>query len=115
MPRPRHRNYVPILAAVAAVCALAGLFFLVRGRGITRAQCTEMLDRYIDMSIDLDPELGRLSPAQRDVAREMKRAIRKTEKDFAQVEDQCEAKVRHHEYDCAMHAKTPNDWEACLD
>ncbi|HWL89573.1 MAG TPA: hypothetical protein VNO21_27405 [Polyangiaceae bacterium] len=74
-----------------------------------------MLDRYIDMSMEADPELAHLAPAQRDVAREMKRAIRRTDRAFARVQDQCEAEVRRHEYNCAMRAKTANDWEACLD
>jgi len=114
--RNRPRGRLPILGAgAAAVLLLVGLVLLLRDRAATHAQCTEMLDRYIDMTIDADPELARLTPAQREAAREMKRAIRKGEKSFAQVQGKCEAEVRRHEYDCAMQAKTPNDWEACLD
>lgn len=113
--RLRNSKHLRLAAVVSAVVLAIGLVLLLRDRAATHEQCTEMLDRYIDMSIEADPELAGLASAQRDVAREMKRAIRKTEKRFAQVQRQCEEEIRRHEYDCAMRAKTPNDWEACLD
>jgi hypothetical protein len=97
------------------VVLLLVLFFAFRDRAATPAECKEMLDRYIDMTIEIDPELAKLPPAQQGPAREMKRAIRTADKSFAQVAGQCEREVRRHEHDCAMHAKTPNDWEACID
>jgi len=109
------RQRVALVGGGCVGLLVIALVLLLRARSVTRAQCTEMLDHYIDMSIDADPELAHLSPAQRDAAREMKRAIRKTEKTFVRVQRQCETEIRHREYDCAMHAPTPNDWEACLD
>ncbi len=110
-----QRQRVVFLACAGGAVVTAVLVFFLRDSPATRAQCTEMLDHYIDMTMDADPALEHLAPAQREVAREMKRAMHKTGKSFGRVQDQCEAEVRRHEYDCAMRAKTPNDWEACID
>ncbi len=74
-----------------------------------------MLDRYVDMTLAADPALAHLSETQARAAREMKREVKKAEKSYRRVHDQCQAEVRRAEYDCAMHAPTPNDWEACID
>ena len=84
-------------------------------RSVTSTECTEMLDHYIDMEIASDPQLAPLPAAQQAAAREMKMAIKKGEKSYAEVESQCRSEVKRHEYDCAIKAKTPNDWEACID
>lgn len=74
-----------------------------------------MLDHYVDMTIAGEPALAGLPASQMETVREMKRAVKKAEKSYRQVHDQCEAEVRRSEYDCAIGAKTPNDWEACID
>lgn len=81
----------------------------------TRAQCTEMLDRYVDMTIAGDPTLADLSPEESRAAREMKRALRKAEPGYAHVESQCESEISKSEYRCAMKAPTPETWQACID
>ena len=45
----------------------------------------------------------------------MKKALKKGEKIYRRVQEQCEAEVSRREYDCAIAAKTPNDWEACIE
>lgn len=96
--------------------ALASLALGVACDGkATREQCTEMLDRYIDMIIAGDPELADLPPAEARAAREMKKAIRKAEPSYARVENQCEAEVTKREHRCAMKAPTPETWQACID
>ena len=79
------------------------------------AECMQMLDRYVDMTIAGDPKLAHLPAAQAAVVRDMKREVKKGEKSYRRVEQQCEAEVSRHEYDCAMAAPTPNDWEACIE
>ncbi len=74
-----------------------------------------MLDHYLDMTIAADPMLAAMAPAQAAVVRDMKRELKKGEKSYRQVQEQCEAEVSRHEYDCAMGTKTPNDWEACIE
>lgn len=82
---------------------------------VTRDQCTEMLDHYLDMTIAADPGLAELPPAEARAAREMKRALRKAEPSYARVEKQCESEITKSEYRCAMKAPTPETWQACID
>jgi hypothetical protein len=79
------------------------------------SECTEMLDRYLDMTIAADPTLASLPPSQGKVARDMKRELKKGEKSFRQVEEQCQREVSRAEYNCAMKAPSPNEWEACIE
>jgi hypothetical protein len=82
---------------------------------VTHDDCTQMLDHYLDMVIAADPASKSLSPAQATAVREMKRAVKKAEKSYAQVEQQCEREVTRSEYDCAMGANIPDQWEACIE
>jgi hypothetical protein len=82
---------------------------------VTRDECTEMLDRYLDMTIAGDAELANLPPAEARAVREMKKAIRKAEPSYARVEGQCESEISKREYRCAMKAPTPETWQACID
>jgi hypothetical protein len=74
-----------------------------------------MLDHYLDMAIGADPELAKLPPAQQAPVREMKKALKKGERSYAQVEQQCDAEISRKEYSCAVKAPSPNDWEACIE
>lgn len=96
---------LPLLAALVLAC---------RGKA-TRAECTEMLDRYLDLTISGDPVFADLSPEESRAAREMKKAIRKAEPSYARVEGQCESEISKSEYRCAMKANTPETWQACID
>ena len=82
---------------------------------VTRAECTEMLDRYIDMTVSGDPDLADLPAAEARAAREMKKALRKGDPRYVRVQDQCEAEISRREYRCAMKAPTPETWQACID
>jgi hypothetical protein len=104
-----HRTVLVLAVAVAASAAGCK-----RGKA-TPAECAAMIDRYVDMTIASDPQLAALPPAQADVARQMKREVKKGEKSYRQVEEQCEREVTRGELDCAMKAPTPNDWEACIE
>ncbi len=98
---------------------LPALFLLVLPVGcngkVTREQCIEMLDKYLDMTIAADPALAELPPAEARAAREMKKALRKGEPSYARVENQCESEITKSEYRCAMKAPTPETWQACID
>jgi hypothetical protein len=81
----------------------------------TRVECNEMLDKYLDMIVAGEPGLADLSPTEARAAREMKKAIRKSEPSYARVENQCESEISKSEYRCAMKAPTPETWQACID
>ena len=84
-------------------------------RKVTKPECTEMLDHYLDMVIAGDPSTRNLPPAQATAVREMKRAVKKADKSYAQVEAQCVTEVSRDEYDCAMKANISDEWEACIE
>jgi len=98
----------------AALLVLAFLLSACRGK-VSADECSAMLDRYVDMTIAADPMLAALPAPQASAAREMKHAVKRGERSFRTVQEQCEREVARHEYECAMDAKTPNDWEACID
>jgi hypothetical protein len=74
-----------------------------------------MLDRYLDLTIARDPTIATMPPAQSEVARAMKKATRRGDESYRRVATQCEREVSRGEYDCAMKAPSPNDWEACIE
>jgi hypothetical protein len=82
---------------------------------IQPAECMSMLDRYIDMVVAADPTTKNLPPAQASAVREMKKAVKKAEASYRQVETRCETEVTRREYDCAMAAKNADEWEACIE
>ncbi len=104
-------------AALARHLALAPFAVSVLGCNgrATKADCEQMLDKYLDMVIADDPELAKLPPAQKQIARDMKRAVRKAQPSYRKVFEQCEAEITKKEHRCAMAAPNPNVWESCID
>ena len=84
-------------------------------RRASPAQCTEMLDRFVDLTIDGDPELQRLPEEQRPAARELKKQEKRAGTDYQRATDQCLREVTQSEYECAMKAGNGNEWEACIE
>jgi hypothetical protein len=82
---------------------------------VSREECTEMLDKYLDMTIAADPTLAGLTESEAKAARDMKVALRKGEPQYRRVHDQCEAEISKKEYRCAMKSDTPEKWQACID
>lgn len=97
-----------------ALLGLIGLLSACNGKA-TKEQCSEMLDKYLDMTIAGDPSLADLSPSEARAAREMKKALRKNEPSYARVAGQCETEITRSEYKCAMKAPNPETWQACID
>ena len=83
---------------------------------ISRDECTQMLDKYLDMTIAAENEGdAEMTPSEMSAARAMKKALRKSEPAYRRVTDQCEQEVKRSEYRCAMKANTPETWQACID
>lgn len=82
---------------------------------VTRAECTQMLDKYVEMVIAGDPALANLPPEEAQAVRETRKAAKKADPSFRKVEGQCEAEISRHEYRCAMKSFTPETWQACID
>jgi hypothetical protein len=97
--------------------ALLPITLLVAGCNgkVSRDECGEMLDKYLEMTIAADPTLADLGPNEARAARDMKVAIRRGEPQYRRVQDQCEAEISKKEYRCAMKSDTPEKWQACID
>jgi hypothetical protein len=97
---------LPLLAPIAVLGCNAK---------ISRAECTEMLDRYLDMTVAGEPGVADLPPAEARAARDTKKALRKGDSRYLHVQEQCEAEITRREYRCAMKAPSPETWQACID
>src|SRR4051812_21975192 len=64
---------------------LLGFGLLACNGKATKEQCSEMLDKYLDMTIAGEPGLSDLTPSEQRAAREMKKALRKNEPSYARV------------------------------
>ena len=82
---------------------------------VTRNECTQMLDHYIDMSVAGEPASQGHDAAEARRGREAKKNQRKSAPSYLRVQDQCEAEISRREYRCAMKAPTPETWQACID
>ena len=69
---------------------------------VSRGECTQMLDRYVDMT-----SVGDRSDSEK--------ALRKSDARYVRVQEQCEAEITRREYRCAMKAPSPETWQACID
>jgi hypothetical protein len=97
-----------------AVLSLPLMFVACNGK-VTRAECTEMLDRYIDMTVAGEPGISDLPASEARAARDIKKALRKGDARYVRVQEQCEAEITRREYRCAMKAPSPETWQACID
>jgi hypothetical protein len=102
------------LALLALLALLPAALVSCRARP-TAGECEAMLDRYLDMTIAADPAIAPMPPAQGEIARAMKKANKRSDESYRRVAAQCLREVSRAEYDCAMKAPTPNDWEACIE
>ena len=84
-------------------------------RPATREDCHEILERYIDLSLETDPELQKLPPPQARAVRDMKRAVKLGEESYRKVELRCESEVSSKQVRCAKGAKSADEWQACID
>ncbi len=77
---------LPVLACVAC------------GRSVQPEECAVMLDRYVAMR----------APAESPQARPLPAVYRR-------AQEQCAREVTRGELVCALNAKSPNEWEACIE
>ena len=94
--------------------ALAFAFTLVACSHPSRDECARVVDRYVDMKIDDDPEVARAAEGTRAAVREARLAKKKLEPSYAMRVEQCTREVDRSELECGMAAPSPNEWEACF-
>jgi hypothetical protein len=93
------------VATAATACA----------RRATRDECERMLDKYVDMKLGDADDLRAMPPAQAGAVRATRLASAKAHPAYKKVAEACPAEVRRRQYDCAMAARNPDEWEACVD
>jgi hypothetical protein len=103
------------LTSALTFSASLGLLGLACDAKASRAECTEMLDKYVFMTAGGEPGIADLSAAQAAAARDTEIALRKADPRYARVQQQCEAEITRREYRCAMKAPSPETWQACID
>jgi hypothetical protein len=105
------------LRFAALVGATLALLALAAGcqKGPSVEECGTMLDRYVDMTAGQDPAFAGLAEERAALLRASKRAQKRLEASYTRALTQCQREVSRAEYECAMKAKTPNDWEACIE
>ena len=97
------------------IALLLSPFALACDAKATRAECTEMLDKYVFMTAGGESGFADLPPEKATAARHAELALRKTDSRYARVQQQCEAEISRREYRCAMKAPSPETWQACID
>ena len=110
---PVSRSSAPLLRSV--LVATTWFALTACGGHATPEECREILERYIDLSLEADPELQKLPPPQARAVRDMKRAVKLGDGSYQKVELRCEAEVSKKQVRCARDAHTADEWQACID
>ena len=97
--------------------ALLGLLLAAVGcsRRASPEECREILDRYVDMTIDGDPSLKLIPEETRGAARDVKKSAKRASPEYVRAEGQCKTEVTARQVECARKAGNANEWEACID
>ena len=80
----------------------------------SKDECTRVVDRYVDMRIDDDPEVVRADPKERGEVRLARIAKKQEEPAYTARIEQCTREVDRSQLECGMKAPAPNEWEACF-
>lgn len=102
---PTHTQTAPLPAAPAATPEPSA-----KGGAPTRAECTQVVDHYVELEIKSRPELSAIPP-------EMLKSMLAQAKQQANAQkgDPCkEEGITRAKYACGMAAKTPEAWKACM-
>lgn len=77
------------------------------GGAVTRKECEQMIDRYVDLLVKSDDRLSALGPEAIAMAKGQAKG---------QKGDPCtDEKLTKKKYKCAMSAKTKEKWEKCVE
>jgi hypothetical protein len=91
-----------VLILAAAVLLSAGCS---KKTGVKRDECASLLEHFIDLKLTED---GRKK-------REEVRAQIQSDPDVQQVTSACDEQVTRGEYECAIHATSSEQWNACIE
>ncbi len=80
----------------------------------SHAECTSVIDRYVDMRAGEAPELLLVPEATRAAVRDAQAASKRREPVYFARIEQCQREVSRSALACGMAAPGPNEWEACF-
>lgn len=100
-------------AASSTVVACAFACALGCHAKATREECTQAMDRYIDLVIAEDPSIAKLPAPQASAVREMKRELKLGVASYKKVHDRC-AEVARGDVRCAIASSKSDEWEECI-
>lgn len=103
------------MRALLVVGLLGSLAIAGCSRHATPEECEQILDRYVDFTIDGDPSLKGIPEESRGAARDLKKQDKRTSPEYLRARTQCETEVRASQVQCALKAGNANEWEACVD
>ena len=77
---------------------------------ITAEDCTRMIDHYLEVVVTSDSRFADLGPE----AGNMVRQVAAQDPTYQKAQKDCVTDVTRPKYDCAMAARTPTRWQACV-
>src|SRR5580704_10618444 len=101
----------------------AAVFFpiaavLVCGTGckakVTKAECTRIVEHFIDLKLKENPRYASLSAALKATVRAQVKQEAQSDPDVQQAENRCEDEITRTEFECANKAKSAAEWNACI-
>lgn len=99
---------------VLALLALA-TFGCKREAPVTTAECSALVERYVNLKAQEDPRLGSVPPDARDeMVRQLTAQLAATDSDMHQVVA-CTDELTRREYACAIRATTTKQWNDCIE
>jgi hypothetical protein len=82
---------------------------------VTRAECTRIVEHFIDLKLKENPKYASLSAALKATVRAQVRREAESDPDVQQAENRCEDEITRAEFECASKAKTAAEWNTCID
>ena len=83
---------------------------LPKGERISPEDCTRMIDHYLELIVTSDPQFAELGAD----AKGMVRQIASQDPTYQKAQTECTTDVTRRKLTCAMAARTPAAWQACV-
>lgn len=81
---------------------------------VTKAQCTRIVEHFIDLKLKENPRYASLSPSLKATVRAQVKQEAQGDPDVQQAENRCEDEITPTEFDCASKAKSAAAWNDCI-
>jgi hypothetical protein len=103
------RALVFAFVAMTALTSLSGC-----KKKVTKAECTRIVDHFIDLKLKENPRYASLTAALKATVRAQVKQEAESDPDVQQAENRCEDEITRSEFECANKAKSAAEWNACI-